>query len=1090
MSFFQKTSNPILAWVNSIVAWTMAACILLPAQAPAQQIEEVVIGAERSENAPIDDLSSASVLDGEKLADAGIENIEDVAAYVPNLVLTETSTGTNIVIRGIGAGVNQGFDQSVGLYADGVPLPRSQMARAPFLDLAGVQVLRGPQYVKDGNYSIAGSVHMVSRAAADEFEFDINSTYIPSQNEKKLLLTLGTPITEKLGLRLALERKTSDGYIENVARSEDGPQTDNLFIRSVFNYEATDNLSIKLKYERGRFDTKGRQIELLESQDTPDFRTFYDGGATPSGVTPQGLDPADFAREPTLFRPPPFFQSLPAYTTETDFLYNGTFYDLGFSEAPGAFVPNGPAPDPAFAGRSYVQVLHDLYTGRVPLRPDGTPSQSAINEIPFSTASLRTTPPPGLLDTSVDFRRAANEDEFSENDSENITLNLDYRLGDHTFKFVASYVDYEVDERIDTDFTPVPILVTDQTEEYEQTFFRFDYESPEDQFIEFAFGASYLDSELSFDEVISDGVGGPTTQEEAAEFLFNATQLNTAASQTDFIQFDPDRPFLSYFGRTSIPAVQALQFFEIDRQFDQSAETTAAFFDVTFNISDRFRAIVGARYTRSEKAAVRDLAYLLRSGEPFTDIALLDAFPFDSADSQRSSFNNLVNQLGFIFNFQLHTDRIPQIQDADTPGINFFGSPAISSIPANTVSGCEGQVSFALGGDCDPNGGRRREEKLLPSITFQYEVTPDLSTYFSVKTANKLGGFDARSVSTPAGSSNFGVDPGTFEFEDEDAITFELGANWFLPAGFGELRAAAFYTDFENLQVSAADRSVGQNVRNAASAETYGIELEGLLQLSETFNVVYALAWTEFKFGDYPVAACALEERADGILITQPNSLYGEVGEVVPILYEETNLLNFNEASRVGTAAAPTGSDPNQFILFRDTNGDEAVFDTGNPGGAAPPNSDDILFSFGALNTFSGATELGARVCNFEGRTNQYVADYQATVTFNYQKALPHLNLIFKPTLDVLYNSGYETSVRQDSDVAQREYTQFNGRLAIASLEDAWELAVVGENLTNEKIVSFASEVPIATRIQGSKTHFGFIRPPRSIGINFRYKFY
>ena len=166
------------------------ASTLISALCSAQEVEEVVIQGQQVEDTALDDFVSVAVIDAGKLADAGIENVEDVAAYVPNLVLSETSTGTNIVIRGIGAGTNQGFDQSVGLYIDGVPLPRSQMARAPFLDLAGVQVLRGPQYVKDGNYSIAGSIHMLTQQANDEFKLAVDTSYIPSQNDRKLLVTL------------------------------------------------------------------------------------------------------------------------------------------------------------------------------------------------------------------------------------------------------------------------------------------------------------------------------------------------------------------------------------------------------------------------------------------------------------------------------------------------------------------------------------------------------------------------------------------------------------------------------------------------------------------------------------------------------------------------------------------------------------------------------------------------------------------------------------------------------------------------------------------------------------------------------------
>ena len=151
---------------------------------------------EQTESEVLNDLVSVSALDGEKLADAGIENIEDAAAYVPNLVLAQTETGTNIVIRGIGAGVNQGFDQSVGLFVDGVPLPRSQMARAPFLDLDGLEVLRGPQYVLDGNFSLAGSVHMQTKQTLDEFEAGIDFNYVPSQNDRSMLVTMGIPLIE------------------------------------------------------------------------------------------------------------------------------------------------------------------------------------------------------------------------------------------------------------------------------------------------------------------------------------------------------------------------------------------------------------------------------------------------------------------------------------------------------------------------------------------------------------------------------------------------------------------------------------------------------------------------------------------------------------------------------------------------------------------------------------------------------------------------------------------------------------------------------------------------------------------------------
>ena len=74
--------------------------------------------------------------------EAGLSKIEDLQAYVPNFTMTESSIGTDIYIRGIGSGENQGFEQSVGMYVDGIYYGRAQLARAPFLDLERVEILR------------------------------------------------------------------------------------------------------------------------------------------------------------------------------------------------------------------------------------------------------------------------------------------------------------------------------------------------------------------------------------------------------------------------------------------------------------------------------------------------------------------------------------------------------------------------------------------------------------------------------------------------------------------------------------------------------------------------------------------------------------------------------------------------------------------------------------------------------------------------------------------------------------------------------------------------------------------------------------
>jgi len=81
----------------------------------------------------------------------------DLQFSVPNFTMAESGIGTNVFIRGIGSGNNQGFEQSVGVYVDGIHRGRAQQARAPFFDLERVEVLRGPQSILFGKNSVAGA---------------------------------------------------------------------------------------------------------------------------------------------------------------------------------------------------------------------------------------------------------------------------------------------------------------------------------------------------------------------------------------------------------------------------------------------------------------------------------------------------------------------------------------------------------------------------------------------------------------------------------------------------------------------------------------------------------------------------------------------------------------------------------------------------------------------------------------------------------------------------------------------------------------------------------------------------------------------
>jgi iron complex outermembrane recepter protein len=233
-------------------------------------LEEIVVTAQKRAQSLQDVPISVSAVGGEKLSEAGIENLQDLSAYVPNLKIVEGGLVPQMFIRGIGSSANQGFEQSVGTYSDGIYMGRSLQSRSSFMDLERVEVLRGPQSILFGQSSIAGAISLVSAKPTDEFEGMISASYADKYNEQEVNGYVSGPLTDTLKARLALRDRQEDGYIENVLRDEDTPAIDEQAARLTLVWEPTEELLAELKLESARLDRKGRPTQAVDLGTYPD----------------------------------------------------------------------------------------------------------------------------------------------------------------------------------------------------------------------------------------------------------------------------------------------------------------------------------------------------------------------------------------------------------------------------------------------------------------------------------------------------------------------------------------------------------------------------------------------------------------------------------------------------------------------------------------------------------------------------------------------------------------------------------------------------------------------------------------------------
>ncbi|MFQ5549432.1 MAG: TonB-dependent receptor [Woeseia sp.] len=234
--------------------------------APERALEEIIVTAQYREQGLQDVPISVSAVTGDTLVETALQKVEDVQFLVPNFNMTETGISTSVFIRGIGSGINQGFEQSVGYYVDGVHYGRGQQSRMPFLDLARIEVLRGPQSILFGKNSVAGALNITTARPTDEFEGSLFASNEFEDGETIIEGVLSGPFSDRFRARVAGRTRDSDGYIFNATLGRDEPGREDWTARATLEFDVTDTFTATVKAEINEFDVEGRHVEVINEQ--------------------------------------------------------------------------------------------------------------------------------------------------------------------------------------------------------------------------------------------------------------------------------------------------------------------------------------------------------------------------------------------------------------------------------------------------------------------------------------------------------------------------------------------------------------------------------------------------------------------------------------------------------------------------------------------------------------------------------------------------------------------------------------------------------------------------------------------------------
>ena len=200
---------------------------------------------ETSQEIPI----AISVVGGAQLDSTGAFNVGRLQQLAPTLQFYSSNPrNTAVNIRGIGVPfglTSDGFEQGVGIYVDDVYYSRVASATFDFLDVAQIEVLRGPQGTLYGKNTTAGAINITTNQPTFDFEGKAEIS-VGNMNFKQAKAAISGPLSQTLAARIAVSSTSRRGTIYNVTTDKWIQSQDNIGLRGQLLWKPTETFSATL----------------------------------------------------------------------------------------------------------------------------------------------------------------------------------------------------------------------------------------------------------------------------------------------------------------------------------------------------------------------------------------------------------------------------------------------------------------------------------------------------------------------------------------------------------------------------------------------------------------------------------------------------------------------------------------------------------------------------------------------------------------------------------------------------------------------------------------------------------------------------
>ncbi len=244
----------ILSTALAIATASIYTTISPVASAQELALEEIVVTARKRKENLQDVGLSVSAMSGTEIARSFARDMKDLAFISPNLVIDDTSQGPGgnaaIYIRGIGvADIEKNFEPAVGITIDGLFIGANSGSILRSVDLASLEVLRGPQGTLFGRNTIGGTINIERSRPTGELGGKVRAGY-GDYDTYYFDGIVNFGITDNLAVKLsAAKNEQQEGYFTNTNTGDDNGAVDYQSYGFNLLWNASETLEFEYTYQ-------------------------------------------------------------------------------------------------------------------------------------------------------------------------------------------------------------------------------------------------------------------------------------------------------------------------------------------------------------------------------------------------------------------------------------------------------------------------------------------------------------------------------------------------------------------------------------------------------------------------------------------------------------------------------------------------------------------------------------------------------------------------------------------------------------------------------------------------------------------------